>query len=196
MMKFTRLIVALLALLSAATANATRPDQESLSSMQLTTNPLSDVIGLYGAQVDFGVSDNLAIGPEATLIRANYLFDQHYSGYSVGGHASIYLSGPRFTDGWVVSPFFGYLSYTATDNFTIFSAPTYSGDFKGYYGGILGGYQWTWDNTVSFTLGAGATAYSIGRNQTLKAASGSTEGYQPVFGGVNPTIQANLGIVL
>lgn len=175
-----------------------RPDQEfSPKTVALEVNP----IAAY-AQASYGITDHFTLGPSVSLLRAGFdLFsDTTVRGYSAGLQGTFYLSGPRFTDGWVICPYGGYYFYNVHDSVSLFNPPgtpatVFTGDARGAYAGAVGGYQWVWSQLLSATVGLGFTAYSHGHSTILGNAKAGNESYSSLYGGVMPTILANVGVI-
>ncbi len=158
-------------------------------------HPLSAIVGTYGGQVRFAVSEGATLGFSAARIDYERFFDEAYTGYSAGLEAAFALNGSSFTNGWAFRPTLGYVSYEATDGFFVMDSNRYVGNFHGLYAGASMAYQWIYQNGMTIALGGGATIYSIRRKQDLADSHGSVRNTSLLFSGVNPMVVGNIGIV-
>ena len=96
--------------------------------------------GWMGASIDFEMMPSYTIGPFAK----GFIFS-HHDGYMIGVHGNYAINHNIFKDGWLLSPYVGFLStnYRRSDTKDSF---------------VLGGnliYQWMFHNSFNAQLGGG-----------------------------------------
>lgn len=160
-------------------------------------NPLGLLLGEIGADIDFGISESVTLGPSVSYLKASATDD---SGNSVtataaafGLRANFYLSNKRFHDGWYLAPSAYYIPLTVSDTI---SGSSYSATLHMLEVEALCGYQWVWKNGFNMTLGAGVGYYSASSSVTITNSSGGTSAATiPIFAGVVPAAEFGLGWV-
>jgi|GEM_PF-1503341 len=181
--------------------NQTLETQSSLKSVNIEVSPLSAMVGVYGVDATIGVSDHVAVGPTLSyynvsgLLVSGFFEDARATGYSVGTKAKFFLSGPRFTDSWVVSPSVSYISLhcvgTLIDFFSASNRPSFSKDESATIAGAVVGHEWYYSSGISLGALVGASYYYENAGQT-QYSDGMTRSYS-ARSGVALALQFNLG---
>lgn len=120
-----------------------------LKRVNITVSPLGFIIGSFGGGVDFGVSDRITLGAYGSYLSRN-IADVYVQGGDVGARARFYLTGPRLSSGWYLSPSVGYTTVSI-------GAGRRSISVDGPEAKGIIGYQWVFDNGINIALGAGLT---------------------------------------
>ena len=152
----------------------------------LRISPLSLLLGLVGAEADFGISENWTLGPTFYYLnRSSDDFD--VSATSLGIRGNYYFDRAVFTQGWYIGPSVSFLSVKVKDNSGTFndSASASGTALTGIFG-----YQWTWES-FNINLGAGPVAYSLGKIR-VKDSNGNEDTYS-TYSNVGLSIEFNLG---
>lgn len=135
----------------------------------IRTQPLSLVLGIINAQVDYAISDNITIGPNFSSGSMSLLnYNVSVSGFGIEAN---YYFNQVFNDGWYLNGGYGSTSASVKYNSSIF------GDIEGKAtaAGIVigGGYHWFWEN---FNLNLGLTTLlSSTVKVELKDSTGTTQ---------------------
>lgn len=136
-------------------------DTENLKNFDIQANPLGLLGGVYSASLGVGIARSITIGPAVTGYHTSghaSLLD--YRGYRAGVRSSFYLSGPRFSGGWVVSPELGFADFTLVNSFTD-PGQTYTTDHYGSYVGFEGVYRWAFPSGINVSLGGVLRKYGL-----------------------------------
>lgn len=170
-------------------------DLGALKSTNIRINPLGLLLGVIGADVDFGVGERFTIGPSIAYLKASttdiYSDGVDYTAWSIGIRANFYLSGPRFHSGWYLAPSAAYIPVTVNDSF---SGDSYTATSGAFAISVLAGYQWVFRSGFNMTLGAGAAYYTTKKNVTVTDSSGNSQNVStPSFAGVLPDLEFGLG---
>ncbi|MFZ9596713.1 MAG: hypothetical protein ACO3A2_11650 [Bdellovibrionia bacterium] len=138
-------------------------------TVNVTIEPLGFLLGLANAQVNFKVSERVAIGPTLGLLSISS-DGRTASIVEIGADAEIALNSPVFSSGFILNP---SLTYVAASS-SIISAPAIGGtlDF---------GYHWYWEGGLNLILAAGLSVASV---------AGSTLG----VGASSPLLTPHLGL--
>lgn len=167
-------------------------------SMNVRVNPLAMLIGVVNADIDFGITDGITLGPSLSMLSAKSgvsgtgitTSETKISAYSIGARANFYFSGVSFTDGWYFGPSASYLPVSVTETE---GTDSYSASMGAFSVSALLGYQWMWE-TFNINLGLGAGYYSTSSSVTATTSSGkSTTVAVPSFSGVAPSLEFSLG---
>ena len=145
--------LATLPLLKTVHAEKVEAGSSNLKSYNVRVNPLGFLLGIYSANFDIGVTDALTIGPFGSFVSTSRA---GVSGVSVAGGgggigAMYYFNGQRLTSGLYVSPSVGYISVSASDNYSSTNATA-----SGISAAATLGYQWVTDSGFNYQIGLGA----------------------------------------
>jgi hypothetical protein len=134
-----------------------KSDAAADKNFNLEVEPPQAALGVYTADFYVAVGEHITLGPSATLVKSNFLWD-HYDGYMAALKSTIYLSNKRFMSSWVLMPAVGYASvkHTADQWFS----DSITNETKGIFGSLMGGYQWNYRNGINITLAGGAVYYA------------------------------------
>ncbi len=183
------LVVLLLIVGAAATANAQTPDTQPATvkgsdTVNFRFSPLGLIIGEVDANLDFKVNSNWTLGPELgywhTKLSSSGLFTSNFdvTALAFGARANWFANGV-YKDGLYVGPNLSYASVTLT---TSDATGTITGTDGGLYAGGLVGYGWFWDN-FNIMLGGGAIVGLGNTTVSVTDSSGNpTDVSAPVAG--------------
>jgi hypothetical protein len=156
---------------SASVSMSEAPDAAptvALKDFNLVVSPLGYLLGEINGAFQFALSDRFAMGPRVAFqsyelgnnssssssASRNSSAGVSSSSVTYGVIADLYLSGPRFTSSWVLSPFFSATNYSGSVGIgplgnasTGFSYTTLGADI---------GYNWVMKSGFNFALGLGA----------------------------------------
>ncbi len=140
-------------------------------------NPLGFVLGAANVGFEFGVSDNIALGP--TIAFSSYsstvgTTTNKATGLGFGLMADISLGNPRFTDSWTLSPFVSYATASSSTNNASASGIGIGADLC---------YAWFWESGFNLALGFGLQYISIDTTALVGTS----------VAGVLPSLRLNLG---
>lgn len=172
---------------SAATAYVPRTSR----AVAVRINPIGFMYGIFGGDIDVGVWKGLAVGPGAQVY-TGLSGNTNTTYYQVGGTASYFLTGRRFT----TSPFLrasGY--YLPLQISRLSGGQVFQGSLGNYTLGFRGGYGWFWENGINLNLALGAAyLHTTGR---VAAASTTTTISQnirvPNTTGFQPLLEISVG---
>lgn len=163
MKKLNALVV--LTLVCSSLGNLAFADAEKSSkTYSVTVNPLSLLIGFANAGFNFGVTDRMTLG-----VGGDYFYVESggssATGYGGNIRMNYYLSGPRLSDSWYVSPFVSLTNYDVGASVLSFGT------------GVIAGYQWVYDSGFTMMLGGGVrySSLSAGSISALKGVHGTGE---------------------
>jgi hypothetical protein len=115
--------------------------------INLSTNPLGWIVGIYGVSASYGISNHLALRADGNYF--NFVGDGDETGYELGVGLPIYFR--RTYSGVFLEPGVIVRRFNATDDFD---------DENETIGPqVLVGWHWMWDSGLNFAL-----AFGVGRN--------------------------------
>lgn len=130
------------------------PATSEAQSVNVRIDPLTMLVGVLNAEVDFKVSKAWTVGPTISYFRFN-VGHSSVSASGLGVRGNYFFNGNVFTDSWYFGPFFKYATAEAEYKSTGSSAKA-----SGTGLGALVGYHWSW-TTFNMQLGGGIVNYSI-----------------------------------
>ena len=121
----------------------------------IRTAPVSDLIGIYNAELDYKISDSFTVGP--TLHSFNYTRDNtKYSNLLLGGRVNYYF-GTALEGGWLASLSAGYGSFDVSRES---GGLVYSTSSAMRIYTALFSYQAMWDS-FNLTFGVGGSYFAF-----------------------------------
>lgn len=164
-------------------AEVSPPDPDRF---HLRTAPIGVLFGVFGANADVGVLNNLSLGPGYSV------FDVSSATATIqvrqlGVAASYFPLGPRFESGPVFRATASYLRVTVTP---VADGSLEAGRLHNWIAGATGGYHWRISRSgLTFALGTGVSYYhapSLTRFRVSSANRGnytlvSAQGFQPML---------------
>ena len=179
---------------SKSSATEASPQKKNEKTVNIELYTTSAILGIFGGQASFAVGESITIGPLAAVIDSNWHMHDHYSGYNLGVQSTLYLSGRRFENGLILSPFLGYSAVSVEDrSMTNLGTTTDQSQFNTLFGGATFGYQWVLKNGINFSAGGGVTLYSSSKIGSVLNADGN--GTDKTTASINPAIMGNIGYV-
>jgi hypothetical protein len=115
------------------------------AKMNITSAPLSLLVGVVNARLDMEMVDKWTVGPEAAILNWT-LNDVNVSAYSLGVNFAHNFNG-NFATGAFVTPAANIISATAKIDST-------SASVTALFASVVGGYHWFWDS-FNLRLGGG-----------------------------------------
>ncbi len=188
---FSLLMVLLPAFLGMSSAQATEAKETSVpespavkstdsarsTAFNLRFAPLGFIFGSYSLNFDFAVGDRITVGPYLNYFNYNLL---GLGISSVGGGVAMmyYLSGPRLSSSWYLSPEVGFGANSLSLNGATSSV-------AGLQARATVGYQWVWRSGFNLQLGAGVQYSSMSATQKVGGqetqVTGGAVGVGPAF---------------
>jgi hypothetical protein len=153
-------------------------------SVNFRVNPVMIGVGAWNVDVDFAVNNWLTLGPTFTYYLGNkrvtvfsgetIISDERskFGGYNFGVRANLYISGQRFTDGWILAPYAGIVPGTASFNR---NGKEFEGKFTGVIAGLVFSHQWIWASGLNLTVGAGFAYVGLPENTAVTSKNGDGE---------------------
>lgn len=126
-------------------------------------NVVPTVIGYASASANVKILPAVAAGVFGGV--ETWSTRHHTQAYNIGAQLSYALNGNYMSDGWLLSPFAGYVYYKENNH----SATT------GFNTGLLASYQWIWNSGFNVQLGIGPAYGSV------KTGVTQTKGIYPTF---------------
>jgi len=159
-------------------------------SNSIKTNPLSMIFGVFGAQYERKIGDNMSLGLTLGFYSRStgaLGMEYNYSGFTINPEFRYYFE--EAIEGWYISP---YITFTSITQEYTFTHTTY--DINGnatettdktsttlsiYGGGAVGGRQWIWGG---FTLDVYAGIGYMTVSGDVASGGLTLSGALPVFG--------------
>lgn len=148
-------------------------------------NPLSILLGVIHADMDFRVANRVTFGP-ALGFASRTSSSVIATGLNLGVRANFYLTGDAISDSWYVSSSAGVLFLTSKSGAS-------EARSNALNLGFTAGYQWVFASGFNVMLGLGAVYYAIDKKQT--ATDGSVISV-PSYSGTLPRLDFTVGFAL
>jgi hypothetical protein len=158
--------------------------------LNIRTNPLSLLLGFYGADLDLGLTPQLTLGPSVSYFSGE-LLKVRFKLPKLGVRANYYTAGERFKDSFIIGPYAYYspLSFTRA-----IDGVAYEANLGAVIIGSSFAYQWALDSGFNLTLGAGLGIVGVSSSARGTAADGAQREISlPSFGFVLPMLESSLG---
>ena len=186
--------------LAATGSNSVRGNLDADNSekfMNVRLAPVALAVGGIGAHVDFGVADSITVGPTFSYQHAGVSFGDSETKvgiYELGARANLYLSGKRFTSGFLLGPYVSFMPASVSQKI---GSKESSGSVSGISTGAVMSYQWVWNSGLNLNVGGGLGYYSLPSEAVVTAQADGTKDTVsvPGFTGVLPNIELTMGYV-
>ncbi len=155
MAQYTKIIPAMLlgAFVSVTQANVPldmpqdpqiKTDQSNLAHKRFNIewNVLPTVIGYASGSANVKILPAVAVGAYGGV---ETWATEHATMYNFGGQITYALNGEYMSDGWLLTPFIGYVYYKENNHTAT----------NGVSGGVIASYQWIWKSGFNVQLGIG-----------------------------------------
>jgi hypothetical protein len=159
------------------------------------TQPLSLLVGHYTAGISVGLTESLSLGPLGGVLKlSSSLVD--LDAYTVGLRATYHLSGPRFTQGWLLATEALYVPVTIRAR-QLLDSREYGGNTSMTFGRALLGYQFFGHGSFNVTAAAGASYHKVREVQRVTASDGSAVDVSiPQTSGASFALDLKIGFAL
>lgn len=153
-----------------------------MDSMNLVFSPISILVGILNAELDFKLNPHWVVGPEFAVVNWS-IGSLSLKGSSFGATARYYFH-PVFSDSW-------YVAGSAESSNLEVKSGTASASASGLSVSFKGGYHWFWDS-FNLQLGLSFTSLPYGKLEVKESNGSIKDSYTPVSTG----LEFNFGFLL